>query len=425
MRFKKYGVFLAQILAPNSIGAHYLSELHQLCELGLIGQEFFFKRYSKLKNVLIITRNLPPLIGGMERLIWHIVDALHEHFRVIVIGPDGCSSFLPNTLKVKEIPFNPLWKFLIFSYIYARKLAKIYRPEIVFCGSGLTAPIGYFVAKLVNAQKIVYLHGLDVEASDFFYQRLWPPFFKRMNKILVNSNFTRNLVLSRGVPDKNIVILHPGVSLPNLDKKEEASNAFRERYGLVNDPIMLYVGRITPRKGLSIFVEKILPEIAHKYKKAKLVVIGDEPKAALAKIGGELEKIRKTLELKGLEDRVLFLGSRPQDHPELSEAYFAADVLVFPVQERPGDNEGFGMVAIEAAAHGTPTVAFKAGGVTDAVKDGVSGFLVETGDYTIFAKRVVKILESPKVLDQNQMKNFVRHFSWDRFYSTLEKYFLS
>ncbi len=368
-----------------------------------------------MKSALLITRNLPPLIGGMERLVWHIADAIHQHFRLLVVGPDGCSSHLSNDVVAREVPIRPLWKFLFFSYIHARKLTKMYQPEIIFCGSGLTAPIGYFVARQVDAKKMVYLHGLDVEADNFFYQHLWTPFFKRMDKILVNSNFTRNLVMSRGVPKKKIVILHPGVTLPDLDKKELARRAFRERYGLGDYPLMLYVGRITPRKGLYVFVEKILPEIVNKCQGARLVVIGEEPKAAVAKSGGELERIRKRLKENGMEDHVLFLGSRPQDHPELSEAYFAADVLVFPVQERPGDNEGFGMVAIEAAAQGTPTVAFKAGGVTDAVKNGVSGFLVPAGDIGQFSQRVIDILNRRSKLAATVVRSFADKFGWGVF----------
>ncbi len=368
-----------------------------------------------MKTILLITRNLPPLIGGIERLVWHIADVIHQHFRILVVGPDGCSSHLPNDVVAREVPIHPLWKFLIFSYIHARKLAKRYQPEIVFCGSGLTAPIGYFVARQVDAKKMVYLHGLDVEADNFFYQHLWPPFFKKMDTVLVNSNFTRNLALARGVPGKKIVILHPGVSLPDLDKKDSARKAFRERYGFGDNPLMLYMGRITPRKGLYIFVEKILPEIVDKCERARLVVIGEEPKAAVAKNGGELERARRSLKENGLEDRVLFLGSRPQDHPELSEAYFAADVLVFPVQESPGDNEGFGMVAIEAAAHGTPTVAFKAGGVTDAVEDGLSGYLVPAGDFGQFSRYVIDILTRRSKLPATVVRSFADRFGWEAF----------
>jgi phosphatidylinositol alpha-1,6-mannosyltransferase len=65
---------------------------------------------------------------------------------------------------------------------------------------------------------------------------------------------------------------------------------------------------------------------------------------------------------------------------------------VFPVKDIPGDVEGFGMVALEAAAHGLPTVAFGAGGVPDAVADGVSGSLVPAGDYPQMAACIDRYL---------------------------------
>src|SRR3546814_12930756 len=70
--------------------------------------------------------------------------------------------------------------------------------------------------------------------------------------------------------------------------------------------------------------------------------------------------------------------------------YKAASAHIFPVREIPGDPEGFGMVAVEAAAHGVPTIAFATGGIVDAVAEGESGRLIRPGDYGAFAG-VVKI----------------------------------
>src|SRR3546814_1721721 len=77
---------------------------------------------------------------------------------------------------------------------------------------------------------------------------------------------------------------------------------------------------------------------------------------------------------------------------ELEDAWAASAVHVFPVREIPGDPEGFGMVAMEAAAHGVPTVAYAVGGVPDAVLDGTSGVLVQPGDEVGFAEAVDRTL---------------------------------
>ena len=81
----------------------------------------------------------------------------------------------------------------------------------------------------------------------------------------------------------------------------------------------------------------------------------------------------------------------------LHAAYAEADALVFPVLELPGDVEGFGMVALEAAAHGLPTFGFRSGGVPDAVQEGRTGELVSASDYGGLAERLANHLASRQV----------------------------
>ena len=75
--------------------------------------------------------------------------------------------------------------------------------------------------------------------------------------------------------------------------------------------------------------------------------------------------------------------------------------------------ENFGMVAIEAAAHGLPTVAFATGGIVDAVKDGVSGYLVESNNYIKLSEKIVFLLENQ--LFKDSTREFSRAFEWDNF----------
>lgn len=75
--------------------------------------------------------------------------------------------------------------------------------------------------------------------------------------------------------------------------------------------------------------------------------------------------------------------------------------------------ENFGMVAIEAAAHGLPTVAFATGGVVDAVKDSVSGCLVEKNNYMELTQQVLFVLNSP--FDQKKIQIFSKKFAWESF----------
>ena len=117
-----------------------------------------------------------------------------------------------------------------------------------------------------------------------------------------------------------------------------------------------------------------------------------------------------------MEQAVKFLGK--VDDELLTHSYAAADVLLFPLVETVGDVEGFGLVAIEAAACGTPTVAFAVGGVTDAISEGVSGHLVAPGDYDAFRESVISVLNAPR---RPQLAiDFAEGFAWEHYHKRLQ-----
>ena len=157
--------------------------------------------------------------------------------------------------------------------------------------------------------------------------------------------------------------MHPGSTIPPESVLNEAPT-FRAKLGLENSKIVLSVGRMVKRKGLAEFLEKAWPRIIALQPDAMLLVVGDFPDNALLQDAEGAERLMKAIERCG-RDTVRFLGAVEDD--VLWNCYAAADALVFPLIRVKGDVEGFGMVAIEAAASGTPTVAFPVGGVVDAV----------------------------------------------------------
>ena len=371
---------------------------------------------AELPIALVITRNLPPLVGGMERLVWHIVDELHTEYRVHVIGPVGCARRLPPGVSATEIPLKPMFGYLLRTKLAAIRQALRLRPAIVFAGSGLTSPFAWLAARLTGARCISYLHGLDIEARHPVYRLLWRPFMRYGDRVLVNSRFTQQLAIQAGVASERIAILHPGVALPDISHADKLGKEFRARHSLGDAPLMLYVGRITARKGLATFVQNILPIIVDRQPTAKVIVIGDEPTQALHHQAGERQRVQRALTNKKLQDKLLFLHD--VDDASLQAAYFAADVLVFPVQDLPNDHEGFGMVAIEAAAHGLPTVAFAVGGVVDAIKNSHSGNLISPGDMATFAQNVIALLAvtpPERSAWANTARTFAAEFAWPNF----------
>ncbi|WP_209619907.1 glycosyltransferase family 4 protein [Frateuria flava] len=364
-------------------------------------------------RILIVSRNLPPLIGGMERLNHHLVLELSNRADLEIVGPPGCRTSMPLGVSVREAGSSSLRGYLMGAARQTLYAALGQRFDWVLAGSGLVAPLALMAARLRRSKCAVYLHGLDIVVRHPTYQRVWLPLIRRFDLCLANSRNTAVLAAQAGIPADRIRVLHPGVELESELTADAATN-WRARHGLQERPVMLSVGRLTPRKGLLEFVQSVLPVIVGRHPKAVLVVIGNEAPDALAgRAEGITAQIRSTAEKLGLASNLIFLGMC--DQAELNAAYQGSDVLVFPVRQMAGDVEGFGMVAVEAAAHGVPTVAFSVGGVSDAVEPGVSGWLVEPGDYAAFAERTLDALSPARSVRPDGCRRFARQFAWPVF----------
>lgn len=366
------------------------------------------------QTILVVTRNLPPLQGGMERLIGKAIRHLQTRYIVRVVGPSGCKPLLPDAVSAVELPLRPLPLFLMKALLASFYQAFRYRPATILAGSGLTVPMAWMTARLLGARCAVYLHGLDVEMHHVVYRWLWRPLFRRCDVVIVNSQFTRRLACEAGVDPGRIHIVHPGTELPDLSVARQAREQFRRAHRLGSSPLVLYVGRMSPRKGLQVFVQDIFPRILQLQPDSHLVVVGGEPTAALVHQSGEYDRIRHVLAANGLERSTTFLLEA--EDATLHQAYFASDVLIFPLQDRPHDHEGFGMVVLEAAAHGLPSVAFDLGGVSDAIDEGRTGTLIVAGENQRFAEATINYLSQPADLQTRQYRSqFAQGFSWDRF----------
>ncbi len=153
------------------------------------------------------------------------------------------------------------------------------------------------------------------------------------------------------------------------------------------DPMVLFVGRIQPLKGLPVVVEALAGVAAGGGRLASttLVVVGGPSGPSGA---GELARIDDAVRRHGLSDRVRLVA--PQPHEMLSTYFRAADVCVVPSR-----SESFGLVALEAAACGIPVLASAVGGLTTIVDDGTTGYLLDPHDPHAWAARLAELLGEP------------------------------
>jgi D-inositol-3-phosphate glycosyltransferase len=153
----------------------------------------------------------------------------------------------------------------------------------------------------------------------------------------------------------------------------------RSALSLGSQPVLLFVGRIQPLKGLDVAVETLA---ALGRSDATLLVVGG---ASGTEGAAELARVNALADSLGVSGQIRFV--EPQPHHLLATYYRAADVVLVPSR-----SESFGLVALEASACGTPVVATAVGGLLSLVEDGVNGYLVPERDGHLFAKRVAQIL---------------------------------
>ena len=183
-----------------------------------------------------------------------------------------------------------------------------------------------------------------------------------------------------GNPPGLVEIVAPGVEHAFFTPGDKGGARFA--LGMKDGPVLLFVGRIQPLKGLDVAVRALA---ALNRGDASLYVVGGASGAS-----GDLEVLRvhNLIEELGLTEQVHFI--EPQAHHMLSTYYRAADAVWVPSR-----SESFGLVALEAAACGTPVVASAVGGLLSLVDHGVTGYLVADRDPEMFARYTAEILGNP------------------------------
>lgn len=376
---------------------------------------------TEKEKVLIVTRNFPPLTGGMERLNHQVFLALGESFDVALCGPSDSAKYAKGTL-CKEFNAAPAWRYVLESAVVTLKTAIKFKPDVIYAGSGLAAHAGALASIIMRVPLVTYLHGLDIIASNLIYQALFLPAIRRSNHIIVNSRNTAKLAEAAGIPANHISIIHPGTSLPDFFTRDTRRAILRESLRLNNRPVILAAGRLTARKGLVEFIRNCMPQIIKALPETRLLIVGEPPSQALStRADNILAEIQIVIKELRLEKNIQLLGKVDDDM--LSSIYFASDVFVFPVLDLPGDVEGFGMVAVEAAAHGLPTVGFAVGGVPDAVSKGISGWLSRPGDYHGLRSNILNLLQNREVIDPQMCRQHAESFSWGEFGAQIREIF--
>jgi D-inositol-3-phosphate glycosyltransferase len=206
-----------------------------------------------------------------------------------------------------------------------------------------------------------------------------------------------------GADGGRVDVVPPGVDLDVF--VPEGRTRSRERFGFGDAPTIVFVGRLQPLKGAHVALAA-MARLKRMVPDARLVIAGgDSPR------GRRGERMRLALAARRLRvvRRVEFI--EPLPHDQLADLYRAADVVVIP-----SASESFGLVALEAAACGTPVVATAVGGLRRLVHDGHTGYLVARRSPGEFAAALSRVLADPATrerLGANAVR-LARAFPWTR-----------
>jgi phosphatidylinositol alpha-1,6-mannosyltransferase len=194
------------------------------------------------------------------------------------------------------------------------------------------------------------------------------------------ANQLRKLLANRGGGSPPVHLLRPGVDVTRFTPRAR-DDALRRALGVgTEQAIVLHLGRLVRRKGVHRLI-RAYPALAERARGVVVVVAGTGPQE---------RRLHRLAERTG--GRIEFLGHVDED--EAPALYASADVFAFPVADRWAglDTEGLGVVLLEAAASGLPSVTGRSGGTPEAVLDGATGFVVDATDQDRFVHAIASVL---------------------------------
>ena len=289
----------------------------------------------------------------------------------------------------KWLPFFLCYLLVKSSYILLTK--KI---DIIHLGDGLLSPLGLILKKFFHIPVVATIHGLDITWRFWPYQIMVPWCLARLDRIICRSTHTGEECLQRKIPQKKVVIISGGIEAGEFYLSEDKGEIRRIlskqlKIDLQNKEILLSVGRLVERKGFHWFAGKVFPGVLGRRKNSIYLIVGE----------GQLRsRIQKDIEKNGLVGKVFLLGE--VKHQTLKMLYNTSDLFIMPNIPVEGDIEGLGFVALEANSATLPVIASKLEGITSAVEDGKSGFLIEPYDIQGFIKVIITLMEDDRMKEK-------------------------
>lgn len=323
-------------------------------------------------RVLVITPDFPPDLGGIQVLLHRLVAGWTQvEPTVLTLGGAGTTAFdAAQPFPVRRISVEGLPRAAAIVKFNAAALGHgtCAKPNLVLSGHVVAAPAAVLLRRLRGIPFAQYLYAKEVDGRPGL-TRLG---VRHAARVIAISGYTAGLARACGASETGLRTILPGVDLAPPSGIERASRPTVVTVGRLRDP---YKGHDTMLAALPALVRQV-PDL-------HWVVIGDGP------LRPELEAAATR---HGVGDRITFAGAISD--AERDDWLDRAWVFSMPSRVPPGtmSGEGFGIVFLEAGAHGLPVVAGGVGGAVDAVVDGETGVLIDPTDPIALADALAALL---------------------------------
>lgn len=350
------------------------------------------------KHIVIVSSEFPPQPGGIGNHAFNLALYLtKEQYEVSVIADQRSINGIEEQNFDKAQPFS-VYRIKRHSYrtiMYLKRIVTTYKS---FKNADYVIATGKFslwnVAMLSAIKKtktMAVIHGTEVNFKSFALRKSIDFALKRIKTVVAVSHYTKSLVSHLNI---NVNVIPNGIDM-GLWENEELQSV-----PLKGNPVLTTVGRVSSRKG-QLNVIKLLPKLIKEFPNLHYHCIG---------IPSEADQFLKIAKDLNVESFVTFHGE--VEHITLKQMLYSTDIFVMLSSEsKTGDVEGFGIAILEANALGVPSIGSNGCGIADAIKDRVSGILIDLNSSNEFKEAVTSILNDINRY-KKESKKWARSHDW-------------
>ena len=353
---------------------------------------------------LIVTRSFPPELGGMQNLMWGLARELSKNFMIKVFADyienyktfDEQASFSIERVGGIKLLRKYRKAQLINEFIKENKIEGIISDH-------------WKSLELIKSNKKKYclIHSKEINhPKGTSLNKRVLEVLNNVEKVIANSEYTKNLAIDCGVHKEKIVVINPGVDpAEELDKKslEKVESLLK-----VKSPRLITVSRFDKRKNHEKVI-MALRNLKQIYPGIVYICVG---------YGDEEENIKKLVAELGLQPQVMFFKDISN---ELKNALVAkSNIFVMPSIVHKKSVEGFGIAYVEAAQYGLPSLGGKDGGAADAIEHEKTGLICNGNELDEVYSSINLMLENNKFQKYGKAaKENSAKFKWN---SIIEEY---